>query len=242
MIASRAIALAVAAACVGPLRAEVSELGNGSFQTANSVAPEQGGMIAAIQRSIAEEEMMCRLRGGKAEDVEFRAEDLTPQASVATIVFRCVDPADLAGLARANEGARKLADAMQRFDAAAVVESMYPKVFSAAVAKEAVMGKVAEQYEGLRQRKLRIAVKLAEGKELGHAGSQVFVFIPYRMEMSREASEKRVLTPGMFVALSDDRGLSWKYVEYQESELRRYLPDYRGTPAIPTGLPAERFR
>ena len=238
----RAATLLIAALCAGPLRAEVAKVADGVYRASNSVAAEQGGMLAAIQRSTAERDAVCQIQGRQAEDLEFKSEDLTPAPSVTVIVFRCVDEATTRALAGANAGARRMADAMQRLDSAAVIAGTYAGVFEGAATREAMRATVEEQYTDLRRKKLRMAIGLAEATELGRSGRQWFVFVPFRMTMTQEGSERRVLSSGLFVGISEDRGATWEYLGYQEASLLRYLPGYRGKPAIPKDVPEDRFR
>lgn len=150
----------------------------------------------------------------------------------------------------AEEGARRLATAMEEGNAPAVVSMLSPAAVelmqSAGDVKDA--SDLVRMLDALyaRNKKLGIhsTVKLGPASAPGTAGGRLFIFFPYAMTFAVAGQPPRE-NRGVFVGVSDNEGKTWSYFEGAglKSPLgTRLLPNYNGTPPMPEPLPWNAYK
>lgn len=137
---------------------------------------------------------------------------------------------------RALAGAALLAKAVMERNAVEVVRLTLPDLVWA-LGGDAKMIEImqAKFDEAQRAGAVIESVTLGTPSALGKDGSTHFVFIPYT-HVAR-AGNTRVIDDAFFLAISDDAGDTWHYVDgigLDEAQIRRaFVRGYNGKPPVP---------
>lgn len=158
--------------------------------------------------------------------------------------------ASAGGIQTAEEGARRLANAMQEGNAPVVVSMLSPvavelmRIEGGLKDAAALVQWLDAQYATNKKLGMHSSVKLGPASAQGIAGKQFFQFFPYLMTFSvagRLPREGR----GVFVGVSNDEGKTWSYFEGAGLKSRlgeTLLPKYNGIPPMPEPLPLSDYK
>jgi hypothetical protein len=137
---------------------------------------------------------------------------------------------------RALAGAVQIATAMKAQDAKAVARLTLPDLVWA-IGGEAKMIEILQaKFERAKEVGIvKDTLDLGPPSALGVDGKTHYVFIPY-VHLAQSPT-RRVRDEAYFLAISDDTGVTWHYVDgiqLTEAEIRRaFIPGYRGDPPAP---------
>ena len=158
--------------------------------------------------------------------------------------------ADAQNVGSVEASVRRLAAAMERHDAARLIEMLVPEAVDemkkalGSQEHEALVKYLAELYAGGEKMGIQTSVKLGPASEVGRTQERLFLFIPYLVSNSI-AGREPIIGRSFFVAVSKDEGATWRFFEGAglASHLgKTLLPSYAGSPPVPVPLPMRAYR
>lgn len=145
--------------------------------------------------------------------------------------------ADLA--ANASGDAMRLVACMKAYDAACVNSLTYTKVLEDhGISRDQLEQAVTNMYQQMKARGARYSrFDLDAPWEPFVSVGLTYVFIPYHVVLKAHSGD--VLAKSFFIGVSDDSGVSWKFVDGQKvtkDNIKMIIPGYDGRPLPPTSM------
>ena len=141
--------------------------------------------------------------------------------------------------ANASRDAMRLVACMKSFDSACVNSLTYTKVFEdRGISRVQLEQRVADLYQKLKSMHATYSrFDLDAPWPPFIAGGRDYVFVPY--DMTLETGEQRASSKSFFIGVSEDSGISWKFVDGQrftQDNIGVIVPGYTGDKLPPTSF------
>ena len=157
--------------------------------------------------------------------------------SVLILSARNVSAGDLS--ANASRDAMRLVACMKSFDSACVNSLTYTKVFEdRGISRVQLEQRVADLYQKLKSMHATYSrFDLDAPWPPFIASGRNYVFVPYNMTL--ETGEQRASSKSFLIGVSEDSGISWKFVDGQrftQDNIGMIVPGYTGDKLPPTSF------
>ena len=141
--------------------------------------------------------------------------------------------------ANASRDAMQLVACMKSFDWACANSLTYTKVFEdRGISRVQLEQRVADLYQKLKSMHATYSrFDLEAPWPPFIAGGRDYVFVPY--DMTLETGEQRASSKSFFIGVSEDSGISWKFVDGQrftQDNIGIVIPGYTGDKLPPTSF------
>ena len=141
--------------------------------------------------------------------------------------------------ANASRDAMQLVACMKSFDSACANSLTYTKVFEdRGISRVQLEQRVADLYQKLKSMHATYSrFDLEAPWPPFIAGGRDYVFVPY--DMTLETGEQRASSKSFFIGVSEDSGISWKFVDGQrftQDNIGIVIPGYTGDKLPPTSF------
>jgi hypothetical protein len=139
-------------------------------------------------------------------------------------------------MATAKQQGQGIADAMATKDFAKIIDLTYPPVLQVMGGKEKALEIIKASLESADAKIKLKTTKVGDAIELIDTGSTAYIVLPETMELDTPDGPGR--SEGCLLAISDDRGKTWTYVDGAPGEqaIRKLLPGLPDTLKIPKHL------
>jgi hypothetical protein len=145
--------------------------------------------------------------------------------------------ADIA--ANASRDAARLVACMKAFDAACVNSLTYTKMLEDhGISRDQLDQGLVKMYQQMKSLRARYAqFELGAPWSSFVSGKNTYVFIPYSMVLTARGQD--TIGKAFFLGISDDSGVSWKFVDGQkitQDNIKIFIPGYDGATLPPSSL------
>lgn len=134
-----------------------------------------------------------------------------------------------------REGAEATARAMERGDYGALLDHSYPKFIKMGGGREEMLRQVEEAMGAMKKAGLTISsITLGHPGEPVRGQGQLFSVVP--MVMKVDAPKAVVTTNGYLLAVSDDKGATWAYIDGSSltpDSVRKVFPKFPASLKLP---------